>query len=288
MKSEAASESWPRHAARRRPAASFFLLSFAFSWAIWVPMALRGEGSHLPGLLGPLAGALTATWLADGRTGLADLAKRMIRWRAPAWRFLLVVLSPFLLLAVAWPLAAAVQGGWPDLGGLQRMDGWPDAGWLGLFALMVLVVGFGEETGWRGFAIHRLEPRHGPLVATLVVTLFWALWHAPVFFFVENFRELGPGATVGWVVGLVAGSAVLTWIYLYTSRSVLAVAVWHGAFNMAAASEASEGLIAAIVTTAVMFWGFTLFFLWIRRRSPRPMSAANVRPFGRQRKGGLT
>lgn len=274
MESESALERWPRRVARRWPTASFFLLSFGVSWGIWVPMALRGEGSHLPGLLGPLVAAVIATWLADGRTGLADLAKRMVRWRTPVWRFALVALSPLLLLGVALPVAAVVQGAWPELEGLGRMDGWPEIGWLGLFVLMVLVVGFGEETGWRGFAIHRLEPRHGPLLATLIVTVFWALWHAPVFFFVDNFQELGVGMTVGWLVGLVAGSAVLTWVYVYSARSVLAVAVWHGAFNMAVASQASEGLIAAIVTTAVMLWGFTLLFIWSRRRTARPMAPA--------------
>ncbi len=256
---------WPRRVARRWPLATFFLVAFAVSWAIWIPMAVQGRGSHLLGLLGPLIGALVTTALADGRAGLTELARRMVRWRG--WRFVLVALSPLAILAVAWLAAAIAQGEWPDPGGLGRMDGWPDLGPLGLFAMMVLVVGFGEETGWRGFAIHRLAPTKGPLVATLIVTPFWALWHAPVFFFVDNFMELSALMTVGWLVGLVAGSAVLTWVYDATSRSVLGVALWHAAFNMAAASQASEGLIAAIVTTVVMVWGFALLFTWARRRS---------------------
>jgi membrane protease YdiL (CAAX protease family) len=35
----------------------------------------------------------------------------------------------------------------------------------------------GEETGWRGFVLPRLQTRTSPLIAALIIALFWAPWH---------------------------------------------------------------------------------------------------------------
>ena len=36
----------------------------------------------------------------------------------------------------------------------------------------------GEEIGWRGFALARLLVRTNPMIASLVLTFFWAIYHA--------------------------------------------------------------------------------------------------------------
>jgi len=43
---------------RRHPLPAFFVLAYLFSWSYWIPLALAGgEGSHIPGLLGPMLAA---------------------------------------------------------------------------------------------------------------------------------------------------------------------------------------------------------------------------------------
>jgi membrane protease YdiL (CAAX protease family) len=55
---------------------------------------------------------------------------------------------------------------------------------LGLVAVKFLYQFFffnatGEETGWRGFALPRLQARTSPLLAALIIGFFWASWHFP-------------------------------------------------------------------------------------------------------------
>ena len=50
-------------------------------------------------------------------------------------------------------------------------------------ALQIFTGAMGEELGWRGFLLPRLERRLTPRIAALVMAISWALWHLPAFFF---------------------------------------------------------------------------------------------------------
>ena len=74
---------------RKHPLLSFFALTYALSWAYWIPLALTGvraaPGSsmtHFPGLLGPALSAFIVTGLTQGRAGVVALAGRIVFvWR---------------------------------------------------------------------------------------------------------------------------------------------------------------------------------------------------------------
>src|SRR5207249_6966080 len=63
----------------------------------------------------------------------------------------------------------------------------------------------GEELGWRGYALPRLQSGFQALGASLVLGVIWALWHAP--------QWLIPGARITllprFLVVIVADSAFL-------------------------------------------------------------------------------
>lgn len=245
-------DSGPRASSSRRILA-FVALAYLLSWLWWVPMALAGivvepgQGwpTHLPGLLGPAVAAFVVTGVTEGRAGLAELWSRIIRWRVHwIWYALIATTAAMALIPVLTGSVTAAQS-------LVRYSGAPMAGlWVVLYVLVVN--GFGEEIGWRGYLAEHLLDQHRPGVVALIVWAIWAGWHLPLFWVVGNFRDFGAAGTIGWVVGIGFGSVFLTWLYQSAGRSILVVALWHTAYNFTTATEATAGVAAAVSSTVVI------------------------------------
>jgi CAAX protease family protein len=251
----------------------YVLSAYAISW-LWTLRLIvteavieygKGWPTHFPALLGPMLAAVLVTFNAQGHPGLRDLAKRMLRWRVSVKWWFWAVGSPLLFLGLGLIVVRASTGRWPVLSSLDRFNGLPAIGVVGVWVLLTLA-SFGEETGWRGFAIRMLQKRFSPLVASLVVAPFWALWHIPYFFVVPTFKGFSPVAVIGFVIGLTCGSIVLTWLYNRSGESILIVAVWHGTYNLVSGAEAVKGRIAAVVSTMVMLQAFLLVVCELRAR----------------------
>jgi membrane protease YdiL (CAAX protease family) len=262
----------------------YIALACGLSWAWMVPIAVggatvepgRGWPTHVVALLGPMLAALLVTARFGG---LRDLLHRVARVRVtPVWW--LVALSPLALLGVG--LLAEVVAGEPlprsaDFGVVSGLP----AAWGPLLVGLVLVVvnGFGEETGWRGYALPALQSRFGPLTSMVLLALVWGAWHGPMFVVLGSFRGFDVGTLVGWALGLLAGSIVLGWLVNRTG-SVAIVAVWHGLFNVASATAAASGLMAATVSAGVMVWAVVLVVLHLlsqRRGLPSALAPPTIR-----------
>ncbi len=258
---------------RRHPLVAYALLAVAISWAWWgwclaegwVTRAGQGWPTHLPGLLGPALAAVVVTAVVDGREGLRDLGARALRWRV-GWAWWSVVLVTVLLVPVSWAAQALAGDDPPDLEGLASYSGAPVAPVVVTLLYVLVVNGFGEEVGWRGFLADRLLRERGLLSTAVLVWAVWALWHLPLFWVVEDFRAMGWTA-LGWLVGLLAGSVLLTWLYRGSGRSILLVAVWHTVFNVATATDATAGVPAGVASTVVMVAAVVI--AW-RHRPGRP------------------
>jgi membrane protease YdiL (CAAX protease family) len=88
----------------------------------------------------------------------------------------------------------------------------------------------GEEIGWRGFALPRLLARTNPLVASLVLTFFWAIWHA------FYWGALGDPVLTAqyWLdtwVRLFPATVLINWFYIRSRGSILVAGVLHAVSN---------------------------------------------------------
>lgn len=249
-----------RGLARRHPVISFFVLAYAISWSWWVPLALRGEvvragdgwPTHLPGLIGPAIAALIVTATTEGRAGLRDLGRRMVRWRIGV-RWWLVIAGTFALVGLGAVQALVTGDEVPALADFTRYTGIGPIAPVAVVTVVLVVNGLGEETGWRGFAVERLLHDHDLRWTALVVGAGWAGWHLPFFWLVDTFRSFGPLA-FGWSISMLAASLVLAQMYVAGQRSILLVAAWHTAFNFTSATEATGAVVGTVMSVAVISW----------------------------------
>jgi membrane protease YdiL (CAAX protease family) len=242
----------------------YFVLAYGISWAIGIPLALERKGLIAPILpywahyfvaYGPLLSAILITWFSAGQSGLKALWNRLMLWRVrPIWWA--VAFSPLILGALVVLVLILVTGQTISLSALGEVKFLPPLG-IGALVLWFLTFGIGEETGWRGFALPRLQKNRSALSATLILAVFWALWHLPQFFYLFD-----SAIAIGWAFGLFTGAILLTWLFNSANGSVLITAVWHGCFNFITASDAGNGILAAVVSTIVMVWAVGVVFIY--------------------------
>jgi membrane protease YdiL (CAAX protease family) len=204
---------------RRRPLISFFVLAFAIGWLPW-PFYAAGI---LPGTnflpIAPLAAALIVLSVVSGRAGLRDLGSRMIRWRVPWYCYLAAVGLPLaVIFGTAWLNVQFGGTAWS----LSSLSWGSVAGVFALRWINPLDGPLGEEPGWRGFAVPRLQSHWAPLWSAMVLGVFVAIWHMPLIF-------SGEGNPVGWI-GLPTTfiiTIVYSWLFNRSRGSVLLVMLLH-------------------------------------------------------------
>jgi len=146
------------------------------------------------------------------------------------WYLVAIFLVPAVhLLGVIITLLLDQQVKWK---GMTTLEVLPVAGMI-IFAFIYQFFYsncLGEETGWRGFALPRLQTRYSPLIASLIIGILWTVWHFPVWRY-----ELGL-ANYQYLLYLsgftFSSSFILTWLYNRTGGSILAVGLMHVSGNI--------------------------------------------------------
>ncbi|MEO8452108.1 MAG: CPBP family intramembrane glutamic endopeptidase [Gemmatimonadota bacterium] len=251
----------------RHPLPTFFTLACAISWLIWAPLWLPRFGVHgLPvvpfhhalGAFGPIAAAFIVSRVEAGRAGPADLLRRMGLWHNRTTWLAVALCGPFAMLAVAilaaWLLGAA---SFSRLG-FGVSSEFPQFAALGFLVYNVLTFRYGEETGWRGFALPRLQARHGAFVSSLLLTAGWALWHVPLFLYRPGYVVMGVAGILGWLFSLLTGAVLLTWVYNESRGSILVVALFHATVDVAFTSNASSPFIVNAAGTILTVFGIVV------------------------------
>ena len=102
------------------------------------------------------------------------------------------------------------------------VDGWPSL--VANYVLALLIIGIGEELGWRGWLLPKLLTRRSRAKATILVAAVWCPWHLPILL-------RGGWGALSFAVVVVALSFLFTALWSYARESVLVVALGHASVN---------------------------------------------------------
>jgi membrane protease YdiL (CAAX protease family) len=181
---------------------------------------------YFAGIQGPFLAAVTLSWIRGGMLGVWNLLCRLVRPRFNViWLFIAVAIAP-LIMFTAFGLAIIVHGVRVPHSVVTR----PPMGWVTLIVGQLLVMN-GEEYGWRGYALPRLEKIGGTLGGSLLLGVLWALWHVPLFHTAGSWQR---GSIWIYVVSITATCLVQAAIFFRSNQSVLSAMLFHGSLNASA------------------------------------------------------
>jgi membrane protease YdiL (CAAX protease family) len=98
-----------------------------------------------------------------------------------------------------------------------------------IFLLSVITGAMGEELGWRGFLLPRLQERFNALNSSLIVGVIWALWHLPLWTLEGQMWETAP--YWAFALGAISSSVLFTFVLNNTGGSLLMASLIHLAMN---------------------------------------------------------
>ena len=173
---------------------------------------------RLATVYGPSVAAILVTWATAGTKGIRNLLVRLI----PAGHHLFYMLF-IPVLCTGLTFVAYYLAGLPIEWILQFLQ----KSWgLLLFQLAVqfLIVGVGEEPGWRGWLLPHVSEKYPLPLAIGLVTLVWAVWHLPILF--SGFARVYP-----WLILLVSVSILFSWLWLKVKGNLFVLALAHACVN---------------------------------------------------------
>ncbi len=268
--------------AARAPVTAFLAGTFLWAWLLWgywvVAMPPGGLAlspfflvSAILGGLAPSLAAIAVAWALGGRSGIARLLAPLVRWRVqPVWYGFALLTVPTVTLVIAALQAMTIGGNrLNDIGPL-----------LAVLAIWPLMAALGEEIGWRGFLLPRLQSRLGTVPAALVIGAIWGLWHLPADYialkaygdwFIAAFLLNGP-------IVLTAHAIIMAWLWNRTGGNLLLAVLYHltiTASAMLLPSGFADGAtgVAAAAIGAGCFWVVAIGLL-VWRRSDFAASAS--------------
>lgn len=122
----------------------------------------------------------------------------------------------------------------------------------------------GEELGWRGYALNKLQEKYSPLMASIILGLLWGFWHMPLWFLsgytgLQLFYYI-----IAFLIGVISLSVIITFFY-NKSKNIL-IAMWiHFWFNFLLKIVEIE-LLTLLIYTSLIYFIFTLILVIIKRK----------------------
>lgn len=208
---------WVNRWIKNHRLAAFIILAYAITWTMF-PLVLISQVLGIFGLFGPMEAAIIVTGMVDGRVGVSRLMGRLFQARERLIWYLVALGLPFVLSVVITAASLLFGSG----GNIQLQP-------VSALSLVIFLLVFGEEVGWRGYALPALLERRSAFTSSLILGTVWAFWHLPTFF-LSGMPQTGIPFAAFWLT-LIGLAVIMTWLYLHTHGSLLIATIFHGAYN---------------------------------------------------------
>ncbi len=211
----------------------FLILSFAISWAIWIPVAFSRIdyqsspyllAAVLVGAFGPGLAAIIVNYIDSDLLQISEFRQRIYDFKRirPAWYLIILTIWP-VLHGIAIGITTLIGAPIPESGFLAELVSHPNT--IPLVVFLYFLQAMLEELGWRGYLQDKLGQKLGPSLSSLLIGLIHSIWYLPLFWVVgTNQMKMGFGSDFLIFITFVITSSVFSaWCYYGNRRSMMAV-----------------------------------------------------------------
>jgi membrane protease YdiL (CAAX protease family) len=219
---------------------AFFVLAYLITWAFWIPFVIFGPSSsaivlnpdlrgspfmllQVLGNFGPTLAAAVLLAFSGKRGELRGAFNRLLPHRTGLLWYIVVLLLPLGTLLPGLFISTLLGG---------NIAQFNISSLLLMFIPAIFISGLGEEMGWRGFALSRLQIKKTPFLASLIVGVFWGLWHLPIIYWFSS--QTGLFFIVEfilYIVQITAFSVIFAWVYNAMKNRLWMIVLMHAAFT---------------------------------------------------------
>lgn len=203
----------------------FILLTFIISWISWGILIILKQDIFILktlGSYGPFV-ALTFLIVKNRDSKLKDrLLKSIATRRVSIWWYIFAIFGT----AIIGIIAVLINNTFFNPVSFTEID--PIFILIAIPYVLITSV-FGEEAGWRGYALNFLNKDLGVIKGSLILGTIWGLWHLPLFYMSTDFHQSIPFLL--FLAQSIFMTFIYTWIYSKT-KSLLIQIIFHTFSNI--------------------------------------------------------
>lgn len=199
-------------------ALGFYYLIYSIPEAL--PLMPTGGFLRLS-VMGITLSAFITAYIVDGSRGLQNIRKRMKVRKEHASYYLF----PFFIFFLAG--MSLLLNGHSFINMLYYTIE-NIVQFLVLFISSFLIIGMGEEIGWRGFVLPKLMEKFSPIHSTFIIIPIWYAFHLPKIIDWSGSIHY----FINMLVGIIAFGFLFTLIFIKLKEDVFLIALLHASYNV--------------------------------------------------------
>jgi uncharacterized protein len=217
-----------------KPLILFFILAFVIAWGLmgigiaknygWLQHNIPMEPFLLIGSWVPnIAAFMVIAFVLKRNGGIKKLLKGWLKWKVPAFWYL-VILSPIIIAVISTFIYKLLY----DIFPVSEIAYNPTS-LLAMLIMATITGAMGEELGWRGFALPRLQLRMNALSASVLLGIIWIIWHSPLWFTGIGFEQI---PFLAYAIIGISFTILVTWACNNSRGSLVVASLFHLTLNV--------------------------------------------------------
>lgn len=201
----------------------FIVLTYTFSWLFFF---IGYKTDVLPivllGIWMPTLTSIVLTRVYYGKVGLLKMLARFKRYNVKWYFWLILLLLPAFIHFTGRSIWQLFYDGSLNPFYLDKSY------WLGAIIPSFLIAGFGEELGWRGFALPRLQLNYSAFTAAIILAFIHLFWHFPTYWLGQGIHNVPSIFLLAFVF---PWTVIFNWLYNKSGGSLLFAVGFHAISN---------------------------------------------------------